>query len=328
MKILVIRFSSIGDLVLTTPVLRGLKNQLPFAEIHVLTKSVYASLLEGLDSVDTIWNLGEAKLIPQLQEIQFDAVIDLQRNWRSLFVKLSLWSVPHYTYNKKSIQRWLFVITKWARFKVNHVCDRYWETAFPLGVFPDKQGIELPSYRVEIEDNIVQVKPYLVAILGGTYTTKKIPKDLWIRALSSTPLPIVLIGGEADYTLAQELAALLPERVMNCVGKLSLQASAKYIENCQFAIGGDTGFTHIARAYKKSVLVIWGNTHPGLGFSPDWQITEGDGRVLHLLPQNLSCHPCSKLGHEVCPRKHFHCMKLHSAKELALLLENLQGISS
>ncbi len=325
MKILVIRFSSIGDLVLTTPALRGLKQQLPSAEIHVLTKSVYAPLLEGLYSVDRIWNMGEANLMSQLQQIQFDAVIDLQNNWRSLLVKLSLWSVPNYTYNKKSIQRWLFVNTKWAHFKVNHVCDRYWETVFPLGVLPDKQGIELPSYRVEIQDNIAQVKPFVVAILGATYTTKKIPKELWIQALDSIHLPVVLIGGDLDFALAQELTALLPQRVINCVGKLSLQASAKYIENCQFAMGGDTGFTHIARAYKKSILVIWGNTHPGLGFSPDWQITERDGSVLHMLPQNLSCHPCTKLGYEVCPRHHFHCMKQHSGKQLTLLLENLQA---
>ena len=113
MKILILRFSSIGDIVLTTPVIRTVKTQLEKAEVHYATKEQYRSLFEANPYIDKMHYLGEklSDLILELKEEHFDYVIDLHHNLRTWQVKRQL-GVPSFSYNKLNVEEWLMVNLK------------------------------------------------------------------------------------------------------------------------------------------------------------------------------------------------------------------------
>ena len=132
-----------------------------------------------------------------------------------------------------------------------------------------------------------------------------------------------LIGGPNEKGLAGELVTEFGDRLIDGVGVFDLETSSRCIALSDFVIGGDTGFSHVAATYNKPLLVIWGSTDPGLGFAAGFN----NNNVLHLITKDLSCHPCSKLGFDTCPKGHFRCMKGYSAQEIKLLLQKLQANS-
>ena len=366
MKILVIRLSSIGDVVLAAPVMHALK-QWAGADIHLLSKPKMGDLLKNGRAVDQFYIWGEKDLWKRLKSENYDAILDLHCNLRSHWVRLQLLGVPVFEYDKKRLQRALFVKFKNNKYAVSHVSERYMQAAFDLldkmcamgSIKQDKVAIVrekwdagemlagLLSHKIEkiagengeaevsinthsvLYINEIEKKLGLkwgVAIVGGTYFTKKIPLTLWQLILDAdTSLRWVAIGGVEDASLAEELTRLYPGRFLNFCGKLTLQESAELIESASWAIGGDTGFSHVAAALQKPLLLVWGNTHPGLGFAAGVRVNPN--KTLHLLPKNLSCHPCTKLGFDACPAVNFDCMNAHSAQEVKLLLQNLQGIA-
>lgn len=344
MKVLVIRFSSIGDVVLTTPILRGLKRQLEQgSEIHFLTKKSMGDLMLGAEGVDELLFLEQDGLFSRLRRENYDAIVDLHKNFRTSKIKALLWYIPSYTYNKKSLQRWLFVKTHHEIFQVNHVTERYWQSVLPLGVINDGLGTALPSFESAVGDSFglePLPKNYGVAFLGGTYFTKKIPLKVWQNILSQQTLPTLLLGGIEDRELAQQILNLTQGPVISWVGKTDLKTSARAVQMAKWVIGGDTGFSHIAAAYRRPLLVIWGNTHPGLGFGPEIQPSSmnavlnsdindeknGPYKATNSVISGLPCHPCSKLGFDACPKGHFTCMYGQSDTELSRMLQKLQGI--
>jgi ADP-heptose:LPS heptosyltransferase len=183
------------------------------------------------------------------------------------------------------------------------------------------QGVVL-SGNAEIGD-VEITDGYGVAILGGTYETKKIPKSIWQQVFEQDQRKWCLIGGPNEKDLAAELVEAFGDQLINGVGVFDLPTSSRWIAQSSLVVGGDTGFTHVAASFNKPLLVIWGSTDPGLGFAPG----NGNEHVYHLLANDLSCHPCSKLGFDACPKGHFRCMEGHSPQELKLLLQKLQGIS-
>ncbi|MFM8995718.1 MAG: glycosyltransferase family 9 protein [Bacteroidota bacterium] len=336
-KILVIRLSSIGDVVLTAPILRAMRLQAGM-EVHLLTKPGMGDLLRGGDAVDKFYTWGETGLWGQLKAEKYDGILDLHKNWRSLQVLLRLlyldtahafsldWPVA--TYDKKRFQRALFVKTKSPRFEVSHVQERYLSAAnalvqrltndrgFKLSVVDFRGG--LPEFAGQDAS-----QEYGVAILGGTYATKKIPISVWQKVFRCDARKWVLIGGKNETPVAEVLVSEFGDQLRNEVGSYGLLDSVQCIAGAALVVGGDTGFSHVAAAYGRPLLVIWGNTHPGLGFAAG----KNNPKVLHLLPQNLSCHPCTKLGFDDCPKGHFRCMNDYSALEIKLLMQKLQAFS-
>ncbi|HWJ91643.1 MAG TPA: hypothetical protein VNR87_11065, partial [Flavisolibacter sp.] len=139
MKFLIIRFSSIGDIVLTTPVVRCLKKQLPGAEIHFLIKPKFKTVMENNPYISKIHVLQDdwAQMIKELKDEQFDHIIDLHHNLRTLRVKKEL-KVPAQSFNKLNIEKFIFVKLKWNVMpKHLHIVDRYMETVAPFGVLND-----------------------------------------------------------------------------------------------------------------------------------------------------------------------------------------------
>ncbi len=314
-KILIIRFSSIGDIVLTTPVIRCLKQQLPNAEIHFLTKKRFESLLIDNPYIDHLHlfdkNLKSFTL--ELKQQNFDVVIDLHNNLRSKFVRVLL-SAKTFKFNKINFEKWLMVTFKINILPIQHIVDRYLETCSTLNVKNDGKGLD---FFINAQTNIDRLninESYFVYAIGGQHETKKMPLNKQIELLNTINFKVILIGGKEDEKQGKELA-LKCSNVLNLCGQLSIHESALLIKNARLVITHDTGMMHIAAALNKNIISIWGNTIPAFGMSPylpEHSITKD----IQLEVKDLSCRPCSKIGFKTCPKKHFNCMNLLTFNDL------------
>ena len=313
MKILVVRFSSIGDVVLTTPVVRCLARQLDGSTIHFITKEAFVPVLEGnpyIDKIITIKSSVKEKL-EELKAGNYDLVIDLHRNVRTLRLKLAL-GKKSVSFPKKNIQKFLL-----TNFKVNkmpdvHIVHRYFETVKQLGVLSD--GLPC-DFFLEDKDRVdlpaeISGRKFIAVAMGAQFATKQMPLELMEKVLSETDLPIVLLGGPGDRERSENLQLRLNKQlVVDLCGKLSLRGSAYVLSQSAALLTGDTGLMHIATAFKIPVVSVWGNTVPEFGMYP---YSKPDLYSIHEVT-GLSCRPCSKIGYQSCPKKHFNCMMLQDA---------------
>jgi ADP-heptose:LPS heptosyltransferase len=325
LKILILRFSSIGDIVLTTPVIRCLKVQLDNAEIHYATKPQFRSILEENPYLSRIHLLdaGDRKLAASLKKEAFDVVIDLHHNWRTWRIKRWL-GVRSYSFPKLNIEKWLLVNLKINRLPNVHIVDRYLETVASLGVKNDDLGLD---YFISDKDKVeagwlpeTHRNGYVVYAIGAQHATKRLPVSRMIELCDKINRPIVLLGGNEDAGQGEEIARFFQPRqtsegyeaglgelgkkaiVYNACGKYNLNQSASLVKQARYVFTHDTGLMHIAAAFRKEVFSIWGNTVPAFGMYPYRT------RFTVLENNRLSCRPCSKLGHAKCPRGHFKCM--------------------
>jgi ADP-heptose:LPS heptosyltransferase len=319
-KILIIRFSSIGDLVLTTPAIRCLKNQTE-SELHLVTKEKFAEVLINNPNISRVWTIQKdtAEIIRELRAENFDFVIDLHYNFRS--IKLT-WQLrkPFIRFDKLNFQKWLMTAFKINRLPHKHLVDRYFDALGKLGIKDDGKGLDFYLGN-EGSEQIVQLKLpeiYVVGVLGATYYTKQIPLNKWIEILHSINLPLVLIGGANEKQLGSILFREFPLNIIDCTGKLSISQSAKLIRDSKMVITPDTGMMHIAAALRKPLHVIWGNTIPDFGMYP--YFGKEHAQVRYHEVQELSCRPCSKLGYQTCPKKHFDCMQKQTMNKQTLEL--------
>lgn len=311
-KILLIRFSSIGDLVLTTPVIRALSQQLPGVEIHFLTKKRFISILESNPYLAKIHSFDESlqEVIPVLKHEKFDLIIDLHKNLRSNLVKRKL-GVKSLSFDKLNFEKWLRVSLKINRLPEKHIVDRYFDALKSLKIRNDLLGLDY--FEGEKNRDIKKLLPaqfrdkYVVFALAGTYFTKKIPFEKWQEMARISPLPILLLGGPSEKELAEILLKeSLEQPIFSACGDFSLNQSAAFIRDAELVITGDTGLMHIAAAFQKKTVSLWGNTIPEFGMSP--YIPQKVENVIILENKNLRCRPCSKLGYNNCPKGHFDCM--------------------
>ncbi len=317
MKILVIRFSAIGDIVWTTPAVRCLKQQIDKAEIHFCTKKAYQEVVESNPYIDKNHFLDEKGLnylIKTLKQENFDVVIDLHNNQRTTYIKFCL-GKKSYTYKKLRFRRWLFVRFKFKNvLPKNHIADRYLEALSPLGIVPDNKGLDFFIANDKIIPlnyfpDLHQKQGFISIVIGASYFTKRLPIAKMIELCKKMPLPIVLIGGKEDEKNAEEIIKLFEKEtnqkdfIFNTCGKLSIAQSASVVQQSQVVFAHDTGLMHIAAAFDKKLYSIWGSTVPELGLYP-YKTTN----AIILENKNLSCRPCSRMGKHACPQKHFKCM--------------------
>ena len=313
MKILVIRFSSIGDIVLTTPVMRLIKAKYPDCELHFVTKKKFKDVVALNPHIDILHLLDDnlSDLINELKATEFDYVIDLHNNFRSKRVRRNVRIKERgniYWLNKLDVRKFLY-----TAFKINclpdvHITDREVDTLKALGIENDNLGLE---YYISEDDNNQALQltsslsdGYVAFVIGATYYTKRMPAELIARVCDGIKKPVVLVGGPGDADAAQVIESKCKNnRILNLCSKLPLNVSAGIVKNAILVIAHDTGLMHIAAAYKKNILTLWGNTVPEFGmyacepgkWSADFEV-------------KLKCRPCSKLGHHKCPKKHFNCM--------------------
>ncbi|NUO01764.1 MAG: glycosyltransferase family 9 protein [Saprospiraceae bacterium] len=317
-KILIIRFSSIGDIVLTTPVVRCLKKQTG-AAVHYLTKQSFQAVLAANPYVDKVWTFRQevTEVLPQLRAEGFDLVIDLHRNLRSLRVRLALWNVPSHVFNKLNVEKWLMVNWKINRLPNRHIVDRYLDTVRTLGVVNDGAGLD---YFIPAEEEVdaagflqerlppsLPAIPYIAFVTGAAHATKRLPEAKIIAICRLLQQPVVLLGGPDEAESGARIAAAAGPHVVNACGALKLNQSASVVRQASRVISHDTGLMHIAAALNKDIVSVWGNTIPAFGMYPYYP--NGTNRNTSIEVTGLSCRPCSKIGFNKCPKGHFKCMQ-------------------
>jgi ADP-heptose:LPS heptosyltransferase len=311
-KILIIRFSSIGDIVLTSPVVRCLKQQLPDAEVHYLTKKRFTSLVTANPYIDKVWEYDDdfRKLLPELKKQQFTFVADLHRNIRSAWVVMNLMR-PAGTYPKLNVRKWLLTKLRLNLLPGVHIVDRYFRSVKKLGVTNDGKGLDhfIPTDE-EVSTEILPLSyhhGYYAFVVGARHNTKIFPAERVARVCAKLPKPVVLLGGPEDAERAERIALLAGGRVYNTCGQLTINQSASLVRQAEKVITNDTGLMHMAAAFKKHVISIWGNTIPAFGMYP--YMPQGMEELSTIVEvKGLHCRPCSKLGYNACPKKHFDCM--------------------
>lgn len=308
-KFLIIRFSSIGDIVLTTPVIRCLKNQSDDFEVHFLTKPQFASIVEVNPYVDKVHTLKKnfREMIKELEAEDFDYIIDLHRNIRTFRVKNALKRIS-FSFNKLNIKKWLIVNFKINKLPDTHIVDRYIQTVDIFSVENDQKGLD---FFIKKEDEIDPAiipsfpnSPFLAIVVGGGHFTKQIPEDRIKQIIEMLDLPIILLGGKEDINKADNICKSSNKFITNLTGKLSIGQSASVVKQAKLIITPDTGLMHIAAAFKKDIISIWGNTIPQFGMSP--YLPGNKSEIFEV--KSLSCRPCSKIGFKKCPKRHFNCM--------------------
>lgn len=324
-KILILRFSSIGDIVLTTPVVRAIKTQLEDAEIHFCTKKQFGFLMEANPYVDKLHLLDNnfSELTKILAAEQFDFVLDLHNNLRTKRLKSKL-KAESRAFNKLNWEKWLIVNLKVDKLPNVHIVDRYMEAAAPLGVKTDALGLD---YFIPEKDEVEKAwlpethrKEYVAFAIGGNHATKQLPFERMIELCDKINKPIILLGGKEDEAIGariedffdrkydrEEMKEPLKELgkkaiIYNACGKFNFNQSASIVKGATYVFSHDTGLMHVAAALNKNIFSIWGNTIPEFGMYPyrtKFTILEKKG---------LKCRPCSKIGFEKCPKGHFKCM--------------------
>ena len=310
-KILIIRFSSIGDIVLTSPLLRAIKQQQPQTEVHYLIKKVYADVLLHNPHIDKLFLLEQdiRSVVKQLREEKYDHIIDLHKNLRSFRIKKAL-RVPATSFEKLNWEKLLLVTFNINNLPKVHIVDRYFQTLYKIRIKNDGKGLEYYS-GLENEKKIKgldeEIKgDFVVLVVGGTYFTKQIPLIKLLEIIQIIKIPVLLLGGPEDMEIAEEVMEKSEKKVYSAVGISSINESAEIVRRSSFVVTGDTGLMHIAAAYQKKIYSIWGNTVPEFGMTP--YMPEHPEKSVILEVKGLKCRPCSKLGHHTCPQEHFDCM--------------------
>lgn len=324
MKILVLRFSSIGDIVLTTPVVRALAQQVPGAQVHFATKPGYRGLLEANPYVAKVHVLGGSlgELVQELKAEQFDYIVDLHNNLRTRLIKLQL-GVKSSSFDKLNWQKWLLVNLKINRLPAVHIVQRYLAAGTALGIKDDGRGLDYfipPGQEVDVASLTAGFqRGYVAVAIGAQHATKRLPLEKLVELCQQlAPRPIILLGGPEDAAVAEAImAAARPDGeetkspgpqvpkspIHNGCGRYSLHQSASLLRQASFVVSHDTGLMHIAAAFGKQIYSVWGNTVPEFGMYP--YRTE----FKNLEVPGLSCRPCSKIGFAKCPQGHFKCMR-------------------
>lgn len=318
-KLLIIRFSSIGDIVLTTPVIRCLKNQMKDSEIHYCTKKQYAGVLEANPYIYKLhlFDNSLSELASRLKMEKFDYIVDLHNSLRSHLLRLML-AKSASTFPKLNLKKWLLV-----RFNINllpdiHIVDRYFESVARFGIINDGKGLDYfipesdrfdPNWLGEAYQN-----GYIGFVIGGRHSTKIFPVQKVIEVCQRLNHPVVLLGGAEDFNNGENIAAVFDGKVLNSCGRYNLNRSASLIKQAGLIITNDTGLMHVAAAFNKKIISLWGNTVPAFGMYPYLPEPHQANSVIFEI-NNLKCRPCSKIGYSECPKQHFACMNnLDAAK--------------
>lgn len=296
-KVLIIRFSSIGDVVLTTPVVRCLKKQLHGeSEIHYLVKKQFVPVLEDNPYIDAIHVLDNNRdsIIKELIKEDFHYIIDLHKNIRSLYFRRKLKALT-FTIRKLNIEKWILVNFKIDLLPDIHVVDRYFEAVRALGIKNDMEGVDFFLSPDDFVDTVAKYgcekNKFVAFAIGGAHEGKKLSPEKISDLCSKLAFPVVLIGGKEDMELGNKIAGRY-EFVFSACGKLTIKQSASVIEQAAVVISHDSGMMHIAAAFKKKIISIWGATVPKFGMYPYLPHPHS----VMIEAKHLKFRPTSKLG--------------------------------
>lgn len=325
MKILVIRFSSIGDIVLATPVIRCLKQQLPAAVIHFLCKPAMKPVVETNPNIDNIhiFRKDDSTLVQRLRDEEYDYVVDLQKNRLSQRLCRRM-HVPYSSFPKLNLRKFLLVLFKWNLMPHLHIVDRYFRAVERLGVKNDSDKLDFFPEEEDFKEleNYPLPEKYVAVAVGSRHATKQIPVETLEAVAEKCRLPLVFLGDSNDAGIVSGIERRFPDQTLNLCGKLSLRASAACVAKAETLLTGDTGLMHIAAALQKRTVSVWGNTVPAFGMYP-YQPHHPENCII-LENNSCRCRPCSKLGYTRCPLGHFRCMRGISPARITELLNQTE----
>ncbi len=314
-KFLIIRFSSIGDIVLTTPVIRCLRHKFPEAEIHYLTKQAFRHIVADNPYLDKIHTLGDSfeLMLHELMNEGYDCIIDLHHNFRTLKIKRFLKTVKAVSFKKLNIEKFIYTNLKINTLPKKHIVERYLDTVGVFGVADDGLGLDyfIPGKDVVKNSDIPtsHLHGFIAIVIGAALATKKMPIHKLQELCAAIDHPVILLGGNEDQDAGAAIASVDNIKVYNACGKFNLNESADLVRRSKLVITHDTGLMHIAAALQKPVISVWGNTVPAFGMYP-WYGKRSGQQYDVVEITKLWCRPCSKIGYNKCPKRHFRCMEL------------------
>ncbi len=320
-KFLIIRFSSIGDVILTTPLVRCLRATYPSSQIDFLVKKEFAVVLTGNPHINNIITFDKKDSRNELKRIRmhiifkrYSVIFDLQKNIRSMLICAGS-RTGIIGFSKKLLARDLLIRFKLNIYKeIKPVYLRYFEAVETLGVQYDGKGTEVfpPAAETEKIADILTLNkidpgtPLLVVAPGAQWENKRWTTDGFAAAAdifcSQSGANTVLIGGGGDVEICNSVQLQMKSDSLNLAGKLSLMGSAALLGKAAMVFTNDTGMLHMAQAMKAPVVAVYGPTTRELGFFP----LPENSRVAEI---DISCRPCTQKGLHTCPKKHFLCMK-------------------
>ena len=303
-RILIIRLSSLGDILLTTPMVRSIKKRYKSVEIDFLLRKEYQEIYKYNNQLANLYlfeNQSGNKIIEQLLIRNYDLVIDLQNNFRSRRIIRKL-KKPSLKFHKRTLEKFLLV-----KFKINRMKElpqipvRYSEAIPWLKL--DENGLEifLPS---NISSTLKNEVGFAGMCPGSRHFTKKWPTEYFIELgnyLTKEGFKVALFGGKDDRELCRQISDVIPESV-DLSNNNDLLQTANEMKNCKFIVCNDSGLLHLACSINVPVIMLMGSTVKEFGFTPY------KNKNLILENNSLSCRPCSHIGRENCPKKHFKCM--------------------
>jgi len=303
--------------VLTTPVVRCIKKQLQGAEVHYLTKKAFLPVVQYNPYIDKIYSIESdvAEVMEDLRNEKYDFIVDLHHNLRTMQVKRGL-KINSASFPKLNIEKWLMVNLKINRLPHIHIVDRYFKAVGSLNVKNDGAGLDyFISTQDEVDINTLPTshsKGFIGFVIGAKHNTKQLPEHKIISICKKINSTIVLLGGPEDAEKGERIAKEVGDKIYNACGKYTINQSASLVKQANKIITHDTGLMHIASAFKKDIISVWGNTIPEFGMYPYMP-----GKGSHIMEvKGLGCRPCSKLGYTACPKKHFKCMEEINEQEI------------
>lgn len=297
-----------GDILLTTAVVRALKFQVPDIEIHYLIRQKFAETIENNPYITRIIRVEKRakEALGQIRAEKYDYIIDLHNNRRSRSFRRKC-KIPSDGFPKLNFKK--LILTK---LKINllpdiHIVHRYFAATKKFNIRYDGNGLDY-FFPDEFSPTFeLPEKPFLVVAIAGNYFTKRLPVAKIAASISEINNPVVLIGGPAEKEEADHVIELCGKNILNLCGSTSLSESAYVINKSAVVLCNDTGMMHLAAALKKPVVSTWGNTVPEFGMTPFFPDHLKKLSVI-IEDKKIHCRPCSKLGYKKCPRGHFRCM--------------------
>jgi len=327
-KTVVFRLSSIGDIVLASPLLRVLRAGAgPRARIDFVVKKEFADLVRFNHHLSVVHELDDSRGFPALQEMKetlraeaYDLVIDIHNNLRTTYLRNFCNIREAVTVDKRLYERWQLVHFKRDVYTDHvHVADRYIETVREFGISNDGKGLELfipDEIQFAVSGKIARLRlnefERVIGVCPGAkhFTKRWQPDkfaDVCTRLAGETRTKILVFGSEQDRSENTAIVAAVnrgakENSATDFSGEFSLLEVAAAMEFCDVVLTNDTGLMHIACARQRKVVAIFGSTVLQFGFGPYG--TEAVG----VTTSSLACRPCSHIGRSECPKGHFKCM--------------------
>jgi ADP-heptose:LPS heptosyltransferase len=311
-RILIIRFSSLGDIILSFPLINALKKEYPDSEIHYLTKAAYKSIVEMNTSVSKVIvfeGQGLSELKTEIKSNGYDVVLDIHKNFRS--VLLTLFSgLKVKRYNKETIKKFLLV-----RFKINlfkEIIPVYLKYIKAVGKeFSEKYKVFTPS-KLRFDEIKRYEFDYITVAPSSRHFTKTYPKEKFAVLIRSLASKVVLVGDNSEKD--KEICSYIEKETgaINLCGKLAYNELANVLYNSEYVITNDSAILHFSEALGKKVRAIFGSTVKEFGFFPQME------NSVVFENNNLKCRPCTHIGLPACPLGHFKCMNEIKPKEINL----------